>query len=610
VLGVRANNNMSLVGVYVPVSEVFPEVESTFEKFKSLLQGLSRTDTLFWCARLNLIISNPANPDHITKQLYGLQNFLTAEEIKRVETFVQKRGAGKNTTIFFRGQLLELIRWACLFCPDHPDDGITFEDGGVRRRFAQAALIASEIWGRRIYRNGLSQDKPIAEARRRELRAMRQGIAGTTLGMRPLLALGRGESLIRNYFSRFYPELEEKFRSRTGLSLEEYYTCLCAMSGHYLDQTPEKAARQDAYSPILNVNTFYKDTQRASMLCNYIRMESQTPDDLRQSLWGGQIPTSEWDAGRYDYKSIRERPVLHASDGRAIILDPVFFSERASVGPLFTIIKGERKVNEIFGYFGNAFEAYTCDILKRMYPDPGPGLVNRLTCSLKGKEDNQEIEISDACLNDFDKVVLFEIKAVFLPEDKIADDDYETLINELRRRYGVNIGSQDRIQGVGQLARAISKLANDEWEPLGEDLKSAQRIYPVLLVHDSLLDAPCYTNFLAAEFAEALAPDKPYELGDFDMKKGRFRVMPLIVMTIDDLENLEESVKRFGLRELLEDYSARCRDRMDSLHNFIALSDGYRSKIRPSESVMSNAKEVLDRTKTMLFPNASTEPDD
>ncbi len=85
-------------------------------------------------------------------------------------------------------------------------------------------------------------------------------------------------------------------------------------------------------------------------------------------------------------------------------------------------------------------------------------------------------------------------------------------------------------------------------------------------------------------------------------------MMPLIVMTIDDLENLEESVKHFGLRKLLEDYSAQCRDRMDSIHDFIALSAEYRSKIRPSESVMSKSKEVLDRTKAMLFPNAIAEP--
>ena len=45
-------------------------------------------------------------------------------------------------------------------------------------------------------------------------------------------------------------------------------------------------------------------------------------------------------------------------------------------------------------------------------------------------------------------------------------------------------------------------------------------LYPVLLVHDPLLDAPVHGKFLAAEFADALAPEEIGSIGM--MRKGRF----------------------------------------------------------------------------------------
>lgn len=63
---------MNPTGVYVPVHEVFPGIPHDFDDFAFLHRKLSRTDALFWCARLNLIISNPASPDHKARQQYGL----------------------------------------------------------------------------------------------------------------------------------------------------------------------------------------------------------------------------------------------------------------------------------------------------------------------------------------------------------------------------------------------------------------------------------------------------------------------------------------------------------------------------------------------------------
>lgn len=164
------------LGIFLPVSEVFPDTKSDFETFKSLLCNLSRTDSLFWCARVNLIISDP-EADHIKKQQAGLNQFFTPEEINKVNDYARKNGGAQRLTVFFRGQLLELIRWIVLFSDDFPEDGTTFENPEIRRNFAKAVLIACDIWSKRVFgENRFSLDGGITIARKRALGAIRKSV--------------------------------------------------------------------------------------------------------------------------------------------------------------------------------------------------------------------------------------------------------------------------------------------------------------------------------------------------------------------------------------------------------------------------------------------------
>ncbi len=102
----------------------------------------------------------------------------------------------------------------------------------------------------------------------------------------------------------------------------------------------------------------------------YIELESQTADELRTALWKGSSGADGLTGAEpFDYTQLRERPILRTADGRAIILDQAFYSEKASVGPLFTLVKilgkGNKKINTVFGAFGSAFRS-VCQ-----WPPPG-----------------------------------------------------------------------------------------------------------------------------------------------------------------------------------------------------------------------------------------------
>lgn len=602
---------MAQVGVYVPVSAFFPEVTPDFATFCSLVRSLSRTDTLFWCARLNLILSNPENRNSRGKQEYGLRLFFDQEQMDRLNRFARGHGRADAVWVFLRSQLLELVRWTCLLAEDQPYDGKTFEDPNVRRRFIQAALIASDVWGTRTWQDKLVSTGNLPEDRRRAMANIRQGVASNAKAVELMPVLARSVSIYRDAFQRGYKGADGEFYRATGLTMDQYMACLCAITVHFARVDPESAEQ--------NPGAFHIDAIKAKLpadmalaMDRYIDLESQTPDELRIALWHDRDRASELTGGEpYDHTPLRGRPILRTTDGRCIILDQTFYSEKASVGPLFALVKAlgkDKKVNTVFGAFGFAFEAYVNSLLRSMYPSAAsPVLPDRLTCNLHGtSRSGDDVELADACLNDVTDVVLFETKAAFLREESSVDIYvYE---QELKKKYGVTAGSEkDRgVKGAGQLARSIRRIVAGELTPVGSDWERVRHIFPVLVVYDVSLNSPGHAEFFEEEFRQALEPDEMGPSGF--MQKGARTVAPLTLMTIEDLENLESSVQHFRLVDFLRDYAGTTRNGVRlSLHDFMAsVQDKYR--LIYSKELAERATTVLEETGRMMFPGMTFPP--
>ena len=577
---------LSDIAVFVPIEAIWPELRSDEATLLGLLGSLSRDDTLFWCARVNTIVTGHGTPDVKARQQRVLNLLLTSEEINKINVFSQGYGGAKRVMVFFRGQMLELIRWAAKHCTNHPADGETFSDAGTRSRFVQAALIAGSLWSQRTHGDRLSLEGGIEDARQRALGAFRKGMEEFDLAPHLGITLGRGWSLFSQRFASRYPAFEAQFSSSTGLTVEQYFICVTGLGMHTCLDTPS--------GPIfLNHRVGPVTVPYQNVFATYLALESQTPEQLADSLWSNPaVP----------YRSIRERPILVVEDGRSIILDPTSYSEKISVGPLFHLVASNNnsrsRVNDLFSAFGLAFEDYAIDILKRMYP---PVLVQRLYWNVKGKDaTSRDFEI-DAVLNDGAEVVIFEMKAAWIREDKILDGSHEDFLEHLRLKYGVSSvsddgSSQERPKGVAQLARIVTPIVRGDWRSTDTEFSSATLIYPVLVVHDTRMDAPAYGDFLEAEFRSLLTATSP-----------KIRVAPLTVMTIRELESLESSVDRVALRQLLEDYTRACPDRVRSLHNYIAYSE-YVDKMKPSNELINISSDLIIHAQRELFPPTVDEP--
>lgn len=221
--------------VYVRVSDVFPDLTPDHRTFVSLLQSLSLTDTLFRCARINLILSGPSDDNRFRRQDVVIRWCFSGDEIAAINGIAQKQGGAQNVAAFSRGTMLEMIRWASLVSANLPGNGETFEDVATRRTFAQAALVANDIWGERTFSGRLEPGDPIEVSRRKALSAFRKTYEITRetpqLGQR----LGRGWYLFEEYFPRQWPTFHADFEAKSGLSFFEYYVCLCAIVSCFLD---------------------------------------------------------------------------------------------------------------------------------------------------------------------------------------------------------------------------------------------------------------------------------------------------------------------------------------------------------------------------------------
>lgn len=562
------------LGILLPLKAVYPSIPATEESLIEILSQLSRNDTMLNCARINSIISGSGPGTPRDRQTRVLSLLCSDDEITKINEFVKNNGGTNKVTPFLPGQMLELLRYAAIHCENLPGDGETFLSKDTRAKFLQAALIASDLWAARIYQDRLSGISDPVKARRLALGSFRKAIEESGSALHLGITLGRGWVIFSHYFPRRYPKFDEDFLKSTGLTLKQYFTCLVIFL-RYTFSDP-------AINPLILTQVVGSETPYKTIIPVYLKLESQTPDELSAALKNAFKSQG--------YKAIRQRPILKVDNERAMIMDPSIMHDKFTVGPMFAILSSvkKEKAHEIFGAFGLAFEDYVNDILRQTYPAGSGLLARRLSCNVtKTKGKDVEFEI-DAVLNDGDKVIIFETKSTWLREETVLQESPEAFLDHLKDQYGCPTmaveGEMNRpAKGLSQLTKSVGAIARREWLGNENEFAQAKTIYPVLIVHDDRLGAIGFGEFFATEFETLLGKD------------GRkMRIMPLTIMTVEDLEVLTSSIGDFTLEALLDDYTSQCPDGVRSLHNFIA-SSKYADKIRRPEWLKEKSEEFMDQ---------------
>jgi hypothetical protein len=114
----------------------------------NLLASLPLQETVILCARLNAIVSGIGYLSMERRNRAAMSFIALPKEEQRILAFTTPRGGYRTHAIFFRGQLLHLMRLAVRHCSagTRPD---FYETPKNRVLFLKAALVANALWAER-----------------------------------------------------------------------------------------------------------------------------------------------------------------------------------------------------------------------------------------------------------------------------------------------------------------------------------------------------------------------------------------------------------------------------------------------------------------------------
>lgn len=580
------------VRVSVPVSVLFPGTTADLESLRGLLRDLSRGDALFTAARLNLVLSNPHGPPSAEIQRWAARRFLDHAALERLDA--ANHGGPQGVLLFCRGQLLELLKWTSILSVDQPGDGDTFRDPSVRLRFVQAALVAGELWQRRTYPNGLGLSEDRGADRMRAMTSLRAGLDATRQAPELMRALARYSATHDARLEHHHPGAAQAFTKATGLTFDQYAAFATALGVDFCALTPDS---EDAGTKIFDRHTVGRSlrSEAAAMLPSFLALESQTPDELRASLLQADR-TVPGPMDHFGLKPFYDRPVLCMPDGRAIIMDSTIFVEKITLGSLFHTVQampGRGAVNKLFAAFGSCFEEYVQEYLARIWP-------NLLRSPMRSTSGG-DTEIADAAVVVDSRLFLFEVKSAFVRDSTTQCESSDDYMAELREKYvRSRRDGRPTAKGVGQLAAAVNRIAADSFLASAGDLDAVTQIYPVMIGRDAALHTPGHVEFFAREFDDLISSARARTPNEH-LTCGRYSVAPLIIATVEDLEDIEPSARKWDVAAYLDEYTRQgiCGAR-PSLREFM-VSTQHRYPLYPQSGLARMALESMDKTKTFLF---------
>ena len=240
-----------------------------------------------------------------------------------------------------------------------------------------------------------------------------------------------------------------------------------------------------------------------------------------------------------EFRLWRQYPLVEISEDRIICVDISFLLDKLQTG-MFWIIRNQlekRKKGDgqkIISLWGNVFEDYAASIIKRGINSQTPSMEKCIfNPKYMGKSEN---ECTDVAVCGDDTLILLECKAPLLTAAVKFGGDFGKLRRELQTKL-VETGTErgkTKIKGIGQLWDAIQTLGHTDRKKRrrveGVDISKVKKIYPVLVLSDSVFGSPCLNWFLNSEFQRFVK---------YNALKKHLTIMPLTVLTVEHLEELE-----------------------------------------------------------------------
>ena len=163
----------------------------------------------------------------------------------------------------------------------------------------------------------------------------------------------------------------------------------------------------------------------------------------------------------------------------------------------------------------------------------------------------QQDECTDVIICSKDTLILLECKTTLLRAETKFSGDFHKFYAELKDK--IIVGEKpNEPKGIKQLCNAIESLTHpDKTEKRmikDIDISTIKRIYPVLVLSDRIFSVPCMNWFLNSEFKSMINDNN---------QQNDMEIMPLTVLTIEDLELLEPYLSNRPFYVYLDEWIAQ-----------------------------------------------------
>ena len=309
------------------------------------------------------------------------------------------------------------------------------------------------------------------------------------------------------------------YQATAGLTLQDYQCLIFGMISMVLSHSQEDVLK--GYVGIIDIES----PQSLAPLYQKLLKSVSIPIDKLTSALMAETARSLPN----EFRLWRKYPLLGISDDKIICVDVGFLTDKLETGAFWIIcnkLNNETygKGADIIGLSGEIFEEYAASIIKRGIE--AQTLPNPEACVVSPKfNQKEEKECTDIAVKGRETLILKECKAPLLSaKTKFGN-------NPLEFHTGIE---RSVIKGIRQLCDSIHILCNrneTEKQTLRDiDISGVKKIYPVLVLAEPTFTFPTMSGFLNSEFQRYIKENP---------EKKELEIMPLTVMTIDEIEDLE-----------------------------------------------------------------------
>lgn len=611
------------IAILIEPDIVEPGLEASPETMMRLLEQTELWRSISSLAAINAAVGLASLVDDIKTQNDLLKYLFAAGEIERINSFMRSCEPPRttsNTSLFFRGQALETLGWSLLASknkkgPASFDTYIGPVHSGGRSAFGRALLVGASLWNESVYKGSLVPAETSGKLPESVLVKFYAALRGTLSPAQFGDVLARSSVIFLDCLDEAISGFSAAFEEVVEIPLETYLACFAGVWS-----TLNKRNRWGDLSlpaTAFQTSEYLKNVAESRVMERFFDLNTLTVCDLRKKLQE-RVERAEKrketpGLHRTIWQELVRRPILRLDDSSCLIPDLVAFAEAAITGPIFRLLGAKRfSDNELFGGYGRAFERYCSNRLEDRFVGGGSLLHQTIYLQEPLRKGAVDVGDLDIALDLAPSLTVFEVKASFVRETKTDTSKPGSFIEEINERFGWgDIEKGGRQKGAAQLARIVTSLLDPRIETPNVSLKKVERLYTVMVVRDTLLAGTLLCEYLESIFWEAFLEEREKLVRDLrengGLRRRDIEVVPLIVISIEDLEMISRSSSPQGLTADFEEYLSLKKSQSGLALNDYLASDAYKGVVQQSDYLATHGARPLTQAMTLFFPGAEGE---